>query len=76
MGERRPAPSQIFIAPDDGIGVVAFANGSSGAIGWMPIEFSRLLGQLLGGPAEAIRTDVPHRPELWGDICGWYRPSA
>ncbi len=56
--------------------MVAFANGSSGAIGWMPIEFSRLLGQLLGGPAEAIRTDVPHRPELWGDICGWYRPSA
>lgn len=32
--------------------------------------------QLLGVPAEAIRTDVPHRPELWGDIRRWYRLSA
>ena len=23
-----------------------------------------------------IRTDIPQRPEIWGDLCGWYRPRA
>ena len=26
-----------------------------------------------GLPVDAIRTDVPQRPEVWGDLCGWYR---
>jgi hypothetical protein len=33
---------------------------------------SGLLGDVLAIPEEAIRTDVPHRPELWSDLCGWY----
>ena len=27
---------------------------------------------LLGVPDQVIRTDVPHHPEFWGDLCGWY----
>jgi hypothetical protein len=27
---------------------------------------------VLGVPDEVIRTDVPHHPELWSDLCGWY----
>jgi hypothetical protein len=31
---------------------------------------------LLGVPDEVIRSDVPHHPEIWGDLCGWYRFST
>ncbi|MFD1548054.1 hypothetical protein [Nonomuraea guangzhouensis] len=27
-------------------------------------------------PEAAIRTDIPHHPEVWGDPIGWYRPRA
>jgi CubicO group peptidase (beta-lactamase class C family) len=68
--------SQIFVAPNDGVGVMAFTNGARGAMLWMPAEVGRLLSHMLGVPDEAIRTDVPHHPEIWGDICGLYQPSA
>lgn len=68
--------SQIFIAPEDGVGVMAFTNGARGAMLWLPAECSRLLSQLLGVPDDAVRTDVPQHPEAWGDICGWYKVSA
>jgi len=68
--------SQIWVAPNDGVGVLAFTNGASNAMMWMPFEFGRLLGELLGVPAEGIRADVPQHPEIWGDICGWYKLSA
>jgi hypothetical protein len=68
--------SQIFLAPDDGVGVIAFTNGARGAMLWMPFEVSRLLAQLLGVPEEGIRTDVPQHPEIWGELCAWYRLSS
>jgi CubicO group peptidase (beta-lactamase class C family) len=68
--------SQIWVAPDDGAGVIAFSNGARGAMMWMPFEVGALLKQLLGVPDEVVRTDVPHHPEIWGDICGWYPVSA
>jgi CubicO group peptidase (beta-lactamase class C family) len=64
--------SQIYVAPDDGVGVLAFTNGARGAVLWLTYETGRLLNEVLGVPDDAIRTDVPHRPEIWGDICGWY----
>jgi Beta-lactamase len=64
--------SQILVAPDDGVGVMAFTNGTRGGAGWIPTEMSRLVNHLLGVPDEVIRTDVPQRPEVWGDLCGWY----
>jgi hypothetical protein len=51
---------------------MAFTNGSSRAVQWMPVEMSRLLHHLLGVPDDVIRTGIPQRPEIWGDICGWY----
>jgi hypothetical protein len=68
--------SQIWVAPDDGVGVVAFTNGARGAVIWLMAEVAGLLRQLLGVPDEVIRTDVPHHPEIWGDLCGWYPVSA
>jgi CubicO group peptidase (beta-lactamase class C family) len=68
--------SQIFVAPDDGVGVMAFTNGARGAMFWLAPETGRLLGRLIGVPDIGIRTDVPQHPEVWGDICGWYPVSA
>jgi hypothetical protein len=68
--------SQIWLAPDDGFGVMAFTNGTRGAMIWLMAEVAGLLKQLLGVPDEVIRTDVPHHPEIWGDLCGWYPVSA
>jgi CubicO group peptidase (beta-lactamase class C family) len=65
--------SQIFLAPHEGVGVMAFANGARRAMHWLAPEIGGLLRRLLGVPDEVIRTDVPHRPEIWGDLCGWYR---
>ena len=64
--------SQIFLAPDDGVGLMAFTNGTRNGMFWLPVETGRLFNHLLGAPDEAIRTDVPHHPEIWADICGWY----
>jgi CubicO group peptidase (beta-lactamase class C family) len=64
--------SQMCMAPGDGVGVVAFTNGARGAHGWLGAEVSGILGHVVGAPNEAIRTDVPHRPETWSDLCGRY----
>jgi len=65
--------SQFLLAPDDGVGVIAFTNGSRGAFVWLQTELGRLLRRLLDVPDEVVRTDLPHHPEIWGDLCGRYR---
>jgi CubicO group peptidase (beta-lactamase class C family) len=64
--------SQIFLAPDDGVGVMAFTNGTRRGETWLPVETGSVLDQLLGVPDPAIRTDVPQHPEIWGELCGRY----
>ncbi len=68
--------SQIFLAPDDGVGIMAFADGARRGMHWLTPKVGGLLKRLLGVPDEVIRTDVPQHPELWGDLCGWYRFST
>jgi CubicO group peptidase (beta-lactamase class C family) len=68
--------SQIFLAPEDGVGVLAFTNGSRNASSWLTGETGRLLRELIGAPDQGIRTDIPQHPEIWGKLCGWYRPRA
>ena len=65
--------SELMVAPDDGVGLIAFTNGSSGAMAWMPTELRRLLHGLLDVPDEIVRRDVPQHPEIWGEICGRYQ---
>jgi CubicO group peptidase (beta-lactamase class C family) len=64
--------SQLSLAPDDGVGVLAFTNGARSASAWLGTEVSGLLSDLLGVPDQGIGTEVPHHPELWGELCGWY----
>ncbi|MDF2145944.1 serine hydrolase [Knoellia sp. p5-6-4] len=68
--------AEIFLAPHDGVGVMALTNGSPGATMWMPVEMGRLLGFLLRVQAEEMRTDVPQHPEVWNEVCGWYSLSG
>ena len=65
--------SMLLVAPDDGVAIVAFTNGSEGAFVWMETEFKRLLRHLLDAPDEVVRTDIPHHPEIWEELCGRYR---
>lgn len=68
--------SQMAVAPDDGTGVVVLANtgGLDGRGAPEPLG-SALLRGLLGLPDEAVRHDLPPRPETWGSLCGWYSPE-
>jgi hypothetical protein len=68
--------SQIFAAPDDGVGVLAFTNGAPRAMFWLPAESAALLQQLLHVPHDLIRSDVPQHPEIWSELCGRYRLPA
>ncbi len=68
--------SHLLIAPDDDLGVIAFTNGSNGAMSWLPAEVTALMLDLLGVPEPRVRTDVAHHPELWPDLCGRYRLPA
>jgi hypothetical protein len=65
--------SQMFVAPEDGLGLIAFTNGARQATLWLPTELSGLLNQLLRVEDPVVRTDVPQHPEIWGHLCGWYR---
>jgi CubicO group peptidase (beta-lactamase class C family) len=65
--------TDMVLAPDQGIGVLALAN-----TGWFdprgattPVANS-LLRSLLGLPEDTVRTDLPEHPEIWGELCGWY----
>lgn len=65
--------SQIFVAPHDGLAVMAFANGAAGGLHWLTPEAAAIMRRLLGVPDDTIRGDVPHHPEIWGELCGWYQ---
>jgi CubicO group peptidase (beta-lactamase class C family) len=64
--------SQLCLAPDDGVAVVAYTTGARRPMFWLPGETAGLLHAVLGVPEEAVRTDVPHSPEVWGELTGRY----
>jgi len=68
--------AEILLAPEDGIGVMAFANGAKRGMHWLVPEAGAIVRESLGVPADAIRKDVPQRPDLWHDLCGRYRFAA
>jgi CubicO group peptidase (beta-lactamase class C family) len=68
--------SQLFVAPDDGAGVIAWTTGARLAMLWLPTETGTLMNRLLGAPVDEIRTDLPQRPETWADLCGHYRATG
>jgi CubicO group peptidase (beta-lactamase class C family) len=68
--------SQFGLAPEDDVGVVVLSNTGGLTGRGAPQELGgALLRQLLGLPDSAIRTDIPQRPEVWHELCGWYTPD-
>ncbi len=63
--------SALLVAPDDGVGIVAFTNGSPGAFAWLPIELDELMRRLLGVP-DVPRDPVRQHPAIWAGLCGRY----
>ena len=68
--------SAMALAPDKEIGVVVFSNtgGLDGRNATEPLA-AALLRRLLGLPANVLGSDIPPRPEIWSEICGWYSPT-
>jgi CubicO group peptidase (beta-lactamase class C family) len=63
--------SSCFVAPDDGVGAVAFTNTS---VSFGPHDVvERVLRRLLG--AEEDAAPVPERPDVWPELVGVYRPA-
>ena len=58
--------AQLLLAPGDGVGVLAFANGARGGLHWLAPEDGGLLRRLLGVPRRGIRSDLPHHPRALG----------
>jgi CubicO group peptidase (beta-lactamase class C family) len=65
--------SQILVAPEDGVAMMAFANGARTGMHWLTPRVARVLRRILQLPEPEIRTDVPHHPEIWASLCGSYR---
>jgi hypothetical protein len=65
--------SAVVLAPDQGTGVVAFANtGPFSPFAAAGPVASAVLRRVLGLPEDAVRTGVPEQPWIWRDLCGWY----
>lgn len=65
--------SQILVVPDAGVGVMAFTHGAHQADFWLPAATTDLLESLMASPDDGRPQVVPHHPEIWEDLCGWYR---
>jgi CubicO group peptidase (beta-lactamase class C family) len=68
--------STMALALNDGIGVIVLSNtGGLDNRGVSEPLAAALVRRLLGLPDQAIRTDIPPRPDTWGEICGYYSPD-
>jgi CubicO group peptidase (beta-lactamase class C family) len=63
--------SSCFVAPDDGVGVLAFTNTS--VVSGPHDVVERILRRVLDGGDEPA--PVPERPDVWPTLTGIYRPS-
>ncbi|HEY7732761.1 MAG TPA: serine hydrolase domain-containing protein [Gaiellaceae bacterium] len=63
--------SALLVAPDDGVGVVAFTNTSTA---FAPHDVAeRVLCRMLGTRAPEEREPVPESPHLWPQLVGLYK---
>ncbi|HEV2244050.1 MAG TPA: serine hydrolase domain-containing protein [Streptosporangiaceae bacterium] len=65
--------SAMLLVPDEGLGVLAFANtGPFNPLAATGPAANAVLRSLLNLPDDAAPTAVPQRPQDWGQLCGWY----
>jgi CubicO group peptidase (beta-lactamase class C family) len=64
--------SAMQVAPDDGVGVVAFTNTN---VAFAPHDLvERLLARVLGAPEHEEREPVAESPHVWPELTGLYKP--
>ena len=68
--------SQILAVPETSRAVMMFTNGASRPDFWLPSEAARMLAVAIGDSMDVSPSPVPHRPERWADLVGWYELSA
>lgn len=68
--------SQVLLLPGAGVAAMVFTNGSRESDFWVPGAAARVLRLASGVPERAPGVVVPQRPEVWDEICGWYRLDA
>lgn len=68
--------SQLSLAPDDGIGVIALTNGAWQPMYWLGAEVHALLRDLVGAQGDEVGHHIPQHAETWPEVCGWYRLDA
>lgn len=67
--------SQILFLPDAGVAAMVVTTGSREADFWVPGATARVL-RLAAGLPESGTVAGPHHPQVWDNICGWYRLEA
>lgn len=68
--------ADLTMCPAAGVGVVVLANTGGLSAQGAPVPVgSVLMRQLLGLPEDPLRTDIPPRPDVWAELCGWYSPA-
>ena len=75
----RPAWCRLPRRPDDGAqcgdrGRGPVQHGGLSGQGAPTEVGTALLRQLIGLPEDQLRDDVPPRPDVWAELCGWYAP--
>lgn len=68
--------SEICVVPGSGVGVMAFTNGAYQADFWLPPAASGLVKELIAVSNDETPARGRQHPEMWDDVCGWYRLSA
>lgn len=66
----------MALAPSARSGVLALANTGGLSGRGAPVEVvGAVLRGVLGLPEDPVRHDIAPRPDVWGQLCGWYAPA-
>lgn len=66
----------LTMAPGTGTGVVALSNTGGLSGRGAPVGVcTALLRELLQLPEDPLSNQVPPRPDVWAQLCGWYSPA-
>ena len=74
-GEWPGFTSAMYVAPDDGLGIVVFTNVTSIALFGIAASLMRRLLDVPDPVSQLPRPDILETPHLWADLCGFYGPK-
>ncbi len=66
--------SAMHVAPDDGLGIIAFTNTNSLALDAIATDLMRRMLDVPESSVQLPRPGVLESPHLWHELCGFYGP--